>query len=107
MDANRPHLITFQRFMETGRDDFNAPVMEWADYARAYASISFGTGAERREAAQEAGSAPATFRVLYSPKLAALSAKDRVNFKGSDWDITSVIPIGFQEGFEITAMRAG
>lgn len=107
MDANRPHLITFQKFMETGRDDFNAPIVEWADHARAYAAVLFGTGAERREAAQEAGSSPATFRTLYSPKLAAVEVKDRVNFKGADWDITSAVPIGFQEGFEFTATRAG
>ncbi len=71
----------------------------------AFAEVKFGTGAERREAAQESASAPATFRVLRTDLTAVVTPKDRIVFDSSYWDITSAVPLGFNEGVEITAVR--
>jgi hypothetical protein len=66
----------------------------------------FGTGQERREAAQESASAAATFRVLGNAVTEGVTVKDRIQFDGSAWDIISNVPIGRPgEGREITAMR--
>jgi SPP1 family predicted phage head-tail adaptor len=104
MDANRPHLITFQRSITT-TDDYGGQVATWTTLCRAYASVSFGTGQERREAAQESASAPATFRVLYNGSTANLRPTDRIQYLGSAWDITSIAMLGLNEGVEVVAIR--
>lgn len=79
---------------------------QWADYTSAYAEISFGTGKERREAAQETASAPATFYVRRNAETATITPADRVTFDGSDWDISSVSPSReFHAGLDIVATR--
>lgn len=100
----RNRLITFQRSITT-TDDYGGQVATWTTLCRAHASVSFGTGQERREAAQESASAPATFRVLYNGFTADLRPTDRIQYLGSAWDITSIVPLGLNEGFEIVAIR--
>lgn len=87
-------------------DGYGGEVSTWADYATLFAQVIFGTGQERREAAQENASAPATFRVLHSRLTAAITAEDRIQFDDGQWDITSVVPLGLNEGIEITATKA-
>jgi SPP1 family predicted phage head-tail adaptor len=101
----RDRRISFERATIT-KDAMNADVETWSHYADAWASVSYGTGQERRSAAQEAASLPATFRVRWSPVLAEITAGDRLTFMGAPWDITSVVPYGRNEGIDITAVRA-
>jgi len=100
----RNRRITFQRSIST-TDDYGGRVESWVMLCRAFASVGFGTGQERREAAQESASAPATFRVLHNSHTASILPTDRIQYLGSAWDITSVVPLGFQEGFEFVAIR--
>jgi SPP1 family predicted phage head-tail adaptor len=102
--GNRDRRVTFERRMVT-TDDYGGETEEWIEYYKAWANVSFGTGAERREAAQELASAPATFRVLWNSKTKLLSVTDRINYLDALWDILSVVPLGLNEGVEITATR--
>src|SRR3546814_5908084 len=63
----------------------------WTDYCTEWAAVNFGTGQERREAAQESASVSATFHVLRNSKTAALTVQDRISFEGAVWDITSAV----------------
>lgn len=106
LDAGRRNRkVAIERFTST-TDDYGHEEKTWAPYVTAWASVSFGTGQERREAAQESASAPATFRLLWNSKTSTVTVEDRVQFMGAAWDITSAVPLGFNEGVEITATRA-
>lgn len=103
--GTRNRKIVIERYGVVSTDDYGGDVLDWTAYATAFAQVIFGTGAERREAAQESATAPATFRVLATTKTRAVTVKDRISFDGSLWDITSVVPLGLNEGVEITAVR--
>lgn len=84
---------------------FGEPVpTSWVELGRVWAKVTYGTGVERREAAQEGASAPATFRVRRSPVTEALKETDRLRHAGDPWDISSIVPFA-RVGFDITATR--
>lgn len=66
----------------------------------AWARVSFGNGAERREAAGAGGVQSAIFRVLASSATRAITRRDVIRFDGCDWGISSISPVGPQ-GSEI------
>jgi head-tail adaptor len=101
----RNRLIVFERVGAATDTGLRSKAGAFAEHARAWAEVSFGRGDERRQAAQENASAPATFRTLWNPTLATVTAKDRINY-GGYWDITSIAPLGLNEGIEFTAVRA-
>lgn len=103
--GQRNRRITIERATFT-RNALNEKVETWISYADAFAEVIFGTGQERREAAQESATAAATFRVLDTQLTRVVTTRDRISFDGTYWDITSVVPLGFNEGREITAVRA-
>ena len=86
-------------------DDYGGEIETWTDYAIIWGGVVWGTGAERREAAQLSASQPATFRVLADSDTLALSVQDRISLAGGLWNITSVVPLGLNEGVEVTAVR--
>lgn len=97
--------MTFQRAGDPVDDGYNTVPGDFADYASAMANVVFGTGQERREAAQEQSAISATFYVLRNPKTAALTTKDRIVYEG-DWDIVSVAQSkSYNRELEITAVR--
>lgn len=103
--GDRNKLIFFVRPVTT-TNDYNEPVEgSPATLARALARVRFGTGQERREAAQEAASMAATFECLLTPTLAGVLLTDRITFDGATWDITSRAPINRDE-IHFTAVRA-
>ncbi|HYI42680.1 MAG TPA: head-tail adaptor protein [Sphingomicrobium sp.] len=101
--GRRDRQITFER-ATVADDDYGGGSETWAAFATEWAQVSFGTGVERRTAAQEAASAPATFRVLANGRTSDVTTRDRIMFDGSAWDIVSNVPLG-REGREITAVR--
>jgi head-tail adaptor len=104
--TDRDRYVMFQR-KTVVIDDYGGEIATWADFAGEWVGISFGTGQERREAAQEAGSAPATFYALRNSLTASLSVTDRISYDGSFWDITSVVPSKERNvGVDVTAVRA-
>ncbi len=103
--GNRNRRITIERAVVV-TDDYGGESSTWANHTEAWAEVLFGTGAERREAAQESGSAPATFIVLWTPTLAALKLTDRIQAFGTAWDIQSIAPVGLHKEIHITATRS-
>ncbi|UNK78063.1 phage head closure protein [Sphingopyxis granuli] len=100
----RNRKIVFQR-KTVITDDYGEEIEIWADYTTAWGQVIWGTGAERREAAQISASQPATFRVLGNSETRALSVLDRISVAGGLWNIISVVPLGLNEGVEVTAVR--
>lgn len=88
-------------------DGYGGAVETWTQFAHPWAAVYYGSGSEQRAAAQENGSQAASFEVLRNSKTVALSiAEYRILHDGGVWDITALVPIGFNEGVRITATRA-
>jgi head-tail adaptor len=97
-------LITVQRATAT-TDDYGGETQTWADVEEAYARVRFGLASEQRQAAQEAGTQAATFEVVPTVALLAVTLKDRIFFDGSFWDIQEVAPLDRQT-LRFTATRS-
>jgi len=99
--GQRETLVTIQRGSLTG-DDYGSNI-DWTSpttVATAYVRVKYGTGQERREAAQERAVQTATFEADWNPTLDGVIVTDRLylNEKPSDfWDIVSVAPLGHKE----------
>lgn len=105
LDAGRRNKrIVIQRETEIGRDALNNPVRDWTQLANPWADVIFGSGTERRSAAQTGGTQAATFEVLKDSRTATLLMTDRILFMGAPWDIRGIAPIG-NEGVRIDAVR--
>ena len=102
--GKRDRKIVFERATVT-QDDYGEEIATWASWSGAWASVRYGTSAERREAAAEQGSQAATFRVLATAKTRAVTITDRIAFEDAAWDIEGIAPIGREE-IEFTAVRA-
>jgi head-tail adaptor len=97
--GQRDSLVTFQRGTPTG-DDYGGETISWATLTTAYARVRYGTGQERREAAQERASQAATFECDWNPTLDGVAVNDRlfINEKPTEfWDIISPSPLGHNE----------
>ena len=94
--GQRESLITIERGTPTG-DDYGGETISWATLTTAYCRIKYGTGQERREAAQERAVQSATFECDWNPTLATVVPTDRISFEGVAWDIVSVAPLGHKE----------
>lgn len=106
MDAGeRGELILFERGTPVSDDYTSQVTMTWALYASAWAQVRRGTGEERRQASQEAGSQAATFVTDWNPTLDAVQITDRIQYRSDTWDITDVAPSGNWE-IQFTAVRA-
>lgn len=103
--GKRNRRITIERAVVV-TDDYGGETSTWANHTEAWAEVLFGTGQERRGAAQEAGSQAATFIVLWTPILAALKLTDRIQAFGVAWDIQSIAPVGLNEEIHLTATRS-
>ncbi len=96
--------VIFQKPEDGGEDAFGEPLPGWIEHAKAWAKVLYGRGEERRTAAIEGVDQPAIFLVRATARTRVLSAKDRILFAGSTWDITNVAPIG-RVRVELTAKR--
>lgn len=104
--GSRNRKVTFERFTST-KDGYGHEQKTWATYCTEWAAVSFGTGMERRDAAQKAGEAPATFQILANGTTNGLTVLDRITLDGAVWDISSIAPSReFNAGLDITATRA-
>lgn len=102
--GKRDSLITFQRGTVTV-DDYGGETTSWAELTQAWARVKYGTGQERREAAQEQAVQAATFECDYNPTLATVLMTDNIQFDGDNWDILSKAPLGHRE-IHFAAIRA-
>jgi head-tail adaptor len=101
----RTRRITFERAAIT-TDDHGGEVQAWGALADAFAEVLFGSGQERREAAQESATQVATFIVPWTPTLATVVPKDRISALSAVWDITNVALVGLNDEIHFTATRA-
>jgi len=98
LDAGRrDRRIRIERLTETGRDDFNAPVMDWVLMAQCWAHVREYTGFERNMAEQRQGQASTVFTVLWTAALSSVNPKDRVAYSGRLFDIDAVAERGRRE----------
>lgn len=79
----------------------------WEPIAKgaAWARVFWGSGQERREAAQQQASQTASFVVLANAVTRGITTRDRIVGAGGNWDITGFVPFGDEE-IEFTAKRA-
>lgn len=106
--GKRNRRITVERGTAS-TDDYGGVTIDWNTLTLeidAWAEVLFGTGQERREAAQEAGNQAATFIVPWTPTLAATALTDRIQALGAAWDITSIAPVGLNKELHFTATRS-
>lgn len=75
----------------------------------AFASVRFGTSAERREAGAQAAVQSATFRVLSTAALRAADGTWQIEFDGSRWGVAGKPAQAGSQGreLEFTAVRKG
>jgi SPP1 family predicted phage head-tail adaptor len=102
--GKRDRKITFER-SSSSVDQYGGETQQWQFFAEAWANIIYGTGQERREAAQESAQVAATFQVLANSDTRDLTTLDRINFDGF-WDIVSAVP-NRRKFIDITAIRQG
>lgn len=102
--GKRNRKVVFERATLVA-NDFNEQIPVWSDYDTEWANVSYGTGQERRQAAQEQVQATATIWVPWNNKTKRLRETDRAIFDDATWDIVSAVPWGFNEGVEITVTR--
>lgn len=102
----RDKLIQFYRTGTPTDDGYTTQPGSLALLGSAYAEVLFGTGQERREAAQESASVAATFRVLANPLTSSLVPTDVIRFQAADWDISSSVPGRDRSEWQVTATRS-
>ncbi len=96
--------VTIER-ATSSRDAMNAKVETWAPLGTRWCQVNYGRGDERREAARESATLPASFRFRADGVTTSLTVKDRLTFEGAAWDITSVVPFE-RVGVDVTATRS-
>jgi len=102
--GNRRWLIQIER-KTVESDGYGGEVETWTPFVTEWAAVNYGTGNERRVAAQESATLSATFRIRDSDDARSIGPLDRISFDLGVWDIVSSVPYG-REGRDITATRA-
>jgi len=104
--GRREHLIEFYRAGAPIDDGYTTQPGAPALLGSAWAEVRFGTGQERREAAQESASVPAVFIMLANPVTRSLVPTDTLRFDGADYDISSSVPGRDRSEWQVTATRS-
>lgn len=103
--GKRDTRIVFERGTVV-TDDHGEDVSTWNALATRWAAVLWGRGDERREAAREGGSQPATFVTLADEITRTVVLTDRIVGAGGTWDIKGIAPRARAE-IEFSAVRAG
>lgn len=94
-------LVVTEDALGTEIEAAGSPVPMWA-------AVTFGSGADRREAGQAGSDQSATFRVLSCAALRDATERWQIEFNGARWGITSIVPIDNDATeIEFTAVRKG
>lgn len=99
----RNRKIAIERFTAT-QNDYGEEVPTWSQLGTAWAEVKFGSGREKREAAQEAASQAATFDMVRNATTAAITIKDRLSFEGM-WDVQGISPSDDNRAVIVAAVR--
>lgn len=103
--GQRDRLITIERGTAVPSDYTDESSITWATLTTAWAAVRYGTGQERRAAAQESGSQASTFGVDYNSITSTVTLRDRIVFLGSNWDIVAAAPTQGNAMIVFTAVR--
>lgn len=104
--GQRDKLIRFVRPVTTTNDHGDQEEGVPNYIAEAWARVRYGTGQERREAAQRQATVTATFECNWTPTLAAVIETDKISFDSATWDIASRALVGQNSEIHFTAIRA-
>lgn len=108
--GERHTVVQFQRGTPVSDDYTSEASIDWATLTfdiEVAAKVLYGTGAERRQAAQESAQQAATVLVNWTPMLAGVIAKDRAVFDGFEWDITAPpARVGLNDELHFTCVRS-
>lgn len=104
--GHRDKLVTFYRPVTTTDDHGGEVPGIPSQLAQAWVRVRYGTGQERREAAQQRASIAATFECNWTPSLASVVETDTISFDGGTWDITGKALVGHNSEIHFTAIRA-
>lgn len=92
--GRRDQVVRFER-ATTARNALGGKTASaWASLGERWALVLFGSGSERREAAQEGAVQAATFRVLADEVTTTVTVADRIVHRGLTYDVTGIAPIG-------------
>lgn len=99
--------VSFQRYQETGRNDFNEPIMQWTALADAWASKLDVSDVEKVNAGHEQSALVSRFVIRWNPTTKTITAADRMSFDGKTWNIQGVKETaqGRNHFIEVTAVR--
>ncbi len=98
--GNFNRMVELVRDVETGRDDYNQPVVEPSTVATFWASKIFKSEDEQYAASQVYATRVVTFR---SHHIEDVRPTDRLVCEGETFNIRGTREIGYREGIEITA----
>lgn len=101
--GKRPHKVSIQRAI-VATDDYGGETRTWHETATGWAAVLYGTGQERREAAQTNASVAATFVFDWNPTIAATKPTDRLYVFNTAWDVNSAVVVGANSEVHITAL---
>lgn len=108
--GERTTVVNFQRGTAVPDDYTTEASIDWSTLVLdvdVAAKVLYGTGSERRQAAQEGAQQAATVMVNWTPTLAGVVSKDRAVFDGFDWDITSPpARVGLNDELHFTCVRS-
>lgn len=88
-------------------DKYGDPVEGFAPLRQVWAAVRPAPGTERLASAENAANAPTVIEIAWSPLVADLNPRDRVEYpagSGRQFDIKSVVEIGRREGLQIAAI---
>lgn len=108
--GERTTVVTFQAGTPHSDDYTSEASIDWSTLTldvEVAAKVLYGTGAERRQAAQERAEQAATIMVNWTPTLAGVVPKNRAQFDGFDWDITAPpARVGLNDELHFTVVRS-
>lgn len=92
--------LTIRRF-ESGRDEFNNPIMTWVDLATVPASWRRASAREQLAASEIAATVTDIFEIRWSTDVADVNPTDRVLYQGREFNLSEVTEIGRREGLRL------
>lgn len=88
-------------------DQYGDPREGFTPLRQVWAAVRPAPGTERLASAENAANAPTVFEIAWSPLVADLNPRDRIEYpvgSGRQFDIKSVVEIGRREGLQIAAI---
>lgn len=103
--GQRDTRVRFERDAGPVTDDHGGETPGWAVIAQCWAAFAFGTGTERRAAAQAASSLAASVTVLANSITRTLTTRDRMLVGTAVWNIVGVTPSRDRSEMLVTVVR--